>query len=345
MSSLIIIEPPLLLLPSLATAIGLNEAIALQQIHYWLNPRINKNYKEGNFWIYNSYEEWQNQFSFWSIRTIRRIMQSLESKKILISKNFNKNNFNKTKWYTINYEVLDTLNTSKSRIGQLGHSMCPDWTKDKVNLDASYKETETTTKNTNHSIFVFDKIATDNFKEREMLNIWNKIFNQDSNIISLTKLRSKSLKQVLKGYFSNDINNWELFCLKITTSDFLMGKITNFKVTIDWVLKEESIMKILENNYGIIDNSVVKGDIRIKLDEEIRDPIWKQVRLELREKLGEGIFKSWISKLKFSRISNQVVYFDAPTKFIREWITNNFSDDIKQEFNSCGANIKNISVN
>ena len=34
--SLLISEPPLQVLPSLAVKIGLNEAIVLQQIHYWL---------------------------------------------------------------------------------------------------------------------------------------------------------------------------------------------------------------------------------------------------------------------------------------------------------------------
>ena len=37
MSKMIIDDRPLMVLPKLATAIGLNEAIVLQQIHYWLN--------------------------------------------------------------------------------------------------------------------------------------------------------------------------------------------------------------------------------------------------------------------------------------------------------------------
>ena len=37
MSNLLTQEPPLQVLPSLAVAIGLNEAIVLQQVHYLLN--------------------------------------------------------------------------------------------------------------------------------------------------------------------------------------------------------------------------------------------------------------------------------------------------------------------
>jgi len=35
-SSLLIAVPPLIVLPTLATLVGLNEAIFLQQLHYWL---------------------------------------------------------------------------------------------------------------------------------------------------------------------------------------------------------------------------------------------------------------------------------------------------------------------
>ncbi len=36
MNNLLLDEHPLLVMPKLATLIGLNEAIVLQQVHYWL---------------------------------------------------------------------------------------------------------------------------------------------------------------------------------------------------------------------------------------------------------------------------------------------------------------------
>ncbi|MCP6757123.1 replication protein RepO, partial [Klebsiella pneumoniae] len=62
MHALLINEPPLQVLPSLAKAIGLNEALILQQIHYWLNPKHNQNLFKGRYWVYNTYEQWQAQF-------------------------------------------------------------------------------------------------------------------------------------------------------------------------------------------------------------------------------------------------------------------------------------------
>ena len=60
MSNLLIDDYPILVLPKLATEIGLNEAIVLQQMHYWLK-KSNHNY-DGRRWIYNSFPEWQNTF-------------------------------------------------------------------------------------------------------------------------------------------------------------------------------------------------------------------------------------------------------------------------------------------
>ena len=98
-------EYPLLVLPTLAKLIGLNKAIVLQQVHYWLlkNEQNESATKNGKIWCYQSYTKWQEQFPFWDIQTIRRIILSLEEDKILISANFNKLKIDKTKWYTIDY--------------------------------------------------------------------------------------------------------------------------------------------------------------------------------------------------------------------------------------------------
>lgn len=102
MSQYLIDEYPLLIFPKLAVAIGLNESIVLQQIHYWIGKKLNFN--EGYYWVYNSYKGWKDQFPFWSERSIWTIINKLEKKGLLIVANYNKASFDKTKWYRINYE-------------------------------------------------------------------------------------------------------------------------------------------------------------------------------------------------------------------------------------------------
>ncbi|MCS0670010.1 conserved phage C-terminal domain-containing protein [Cytobacillus firmus] len=110
MSSLLVDERPILILPSLAEEMGLNEAVLIQQIHYWLVK--SRHIKEGRKWIYNTYKDWKKQMPFWSHATIGRTIRSLEEKGFLISANFNATKMDKTKWYTIDYKKLDELEAS-----------------------------------------------------------------------------------------------------------------------------------------------------------------------------------------------------------------------------------------
>ncbi|EDT3088997.1 replication protein RepO, partial [Salmonella enterica subsp. enterica serovar Newport] len=63
MSNLLINESPLQVLPTLACAIGLNEAVIVQQMHYWMKD--SQHFYDGRRWIYNSVASWQKQFPFW----------------------------------------------------------------------------------------------------------------------------------------------------------------------------------------------------------------------------------------------------------------------------------------
>ena len=121
MQGLLIDEPPLQVLPSLAVDAGLNEAIILQQCHYWL--KMSNNVHDGYKWIYNSYPKWQKQFPFWSISTIRRAITNLEKEGYLIVGNYNKAGFDNTKWYRIDYEKL-----MNRRPVQNEQTTCSDWT-------------------------------------------------------------------------------------------------------------------------------------------------------------------------------------------------------------------------
>jgi len=162
---LLIHEPPILLLPTLATIVGLNESIVLQQLQYWLSDYAKRNmrehYFEGRYWIYNSYPQWQSQFPFWSVNTIERTIQKMEKAEILLIGNFHRDKFKKAKWYSINYEKLQELYQKHSEtIGKLdrpilGSSMAHNYPIDLSNLGRSISPewgdvyTETTTENTN----------------------------------------------------------------------------------------------------------------------------------------------------------------------------------------------------
>ena len=103
---------PIVVNTTLANEIGLNEAIVLQQINYWIeiNKRAGKNYYDGKYWTYNSIKSWhENNFKFLSVETVRRVFTKLEKSGFIITGNYNKDPRDKTKWYTINDKKLEEL--------------------------------------------------------------------------------------------------------------------------------------------------------------------------------------------------------------------------------------------
>ena len=73
--SLLFEDKPLVINPKLAELIGLNEAIIIQQMNYWLKK--SDNHIDGKTWIYNSAPKWKKQFPFFSESTIKRAIYKL----------------------------------------------------------------------------------------------------------------------------------------------------------------------------------------------------------------------------------------------------------------------------
>ncbi|NLD82333.1 MAG: hypothetical protein GX642_14345 [Smithella sp.] len=112
---LLLDEPPLVVLPSLAEAIGLEAAVVLQQLHFLIRRKLERHKErpdekerdihDGRVWVYNSYCQWkENYFRFLSTRSIQRIFLGLEKQGLIIVGNYNESYLNKTKWYSLNYD-------------------------------------------------------------------------------------------------------------------------------------------------------------------------------------------------------------------------------------------------
>jgi hypothetical protein len=145
-------EPPLQLLPTLAKLIGLHEAIILQQIYYWqiLNQKTGKNYRNGYHWTYNTYEDWQAQFPFLSLSTIKRTINRLESQNLLVSDNFNRIKIDRTKWYRVDLNTLESL--IRCPLGQSD-------TMDSVNLTSPLPETIQKEGNPSHELGILSAVS------------------------------------------------------------------------------------------------------------------------------------------------------------------------------------------
>ena len=92
----------------LAKLIGLNEAVVLQRIHGLIvfNQKEGRNKHDGRTWTYNPMRRWHEKyFPFLCLRTVERVFASLISKGLLVRGRYNKHPFDRTGWYTIDYEM------------------------------------------------------------------------------------------------------------------------------------------------------------------------------------------------------------------------------------------------
>ncbi len=55
---------------------------------------------------------------------------------------------------------------------------------------------------------------------------------------------------------------------------------------------------------------------------------WQSIKKELREKLGNDIFESWIKKIELVEEFHNYILFSVSTRFIRDWIVSRYLDQI-----------------
>lgn len=169
-NSLLISEPPLQVIPSLAVALkSVDKAIILQQIHYWLQR--SKNIEDGHHWVFNTVKEWHQQFPWLAEKTVQRYLKDLCDKGLLITGNFNKANFDRTKWYRINYQALDKLANSKGTDSPNGKEPVVPIQRDSVTQPIPLEYTETTQENNNIKS-ISDNLDKPDY-EQEFNFLWN----------------------------------------------------------------------------------------------------------------------------------------------------------------------------
>lgn len=149
---------PLVVDVEIAEKIGLNESIIIRQLHYWLtiNEIKKNNLFDGKVWCYNSIKEWkETNFPFWSAATIKRTFQSLEKLNLINKMKNPKNKWDRTIWYTIDYDKYAKLFDEESikkpdqnDLVKLHQSIRSNCTNRLGQNDQIYNITENTTENT-----------------------------------------------------------------------------------------------------------------------------------------------------------------------------------------------------
>lgn len=124
-SRALIAEPPLLVLPSLAVAVGVNQAILLQQLHFLgLNRRPDRH---GQRWVALGNADLLHTFPFWSRNTVWRMVWQLRDRALLTIREAP----GEPHAYRLEYDAIDAVvaEVTLPRVGtdpaQDGHGTLP----------------------------------------------------------------------------------------------------------------------------------------------------------------------------------------------------------------------------
>ena len=264
--SMLLNDPPEFFNPRLAVEIGLNESIVLQKIHYWIvnNERNGINYHEGRYWSFNSIKKWRDDFfPWWSVDTVKRTFKSLENKELLIVGNFNKKGYDKTKWYTINYQKLYSNHCNNSLVqnapmewGKMHQSIsakCP---------NALMQNAPTNTIDYTNTTQVFtqqQELLLEHEKEVSLLKDFLSRSYTDEyafkiiNLLDELNKDSRYLEEKIEVAKSRKLNNKQGYLIEAVRQDYKnisgnkVNKFQNFDSTVDKYTADELEEKIRQS--------------------------------------------------------------------------------------------------
>ena len=112
-----------------AVKYGVDESIMIKNFQFWImkNKANEKNFHDGRTWTFNSKKAFVEIFPFWTEKQIRRILDSLIQKNILITGNYNKMSYDRTLWYAFKDNTIcpNSLIEQTEQSDQIDQTVAP----------------------------------------------------------------------------------------------------------------------------------------------------------------------------------------------------------------------------
>ena len=230
---------------------GIEEAIIVHNLYFWIIKNIANNVHEhnGKFWTYNSNNAFVALFPYMNKTKICRVMAHLESEGIIIKDNFNKDNRDRTLWYSFADEGINILNDcgydiSKMTKCTVQNELCkiqnepPLPYNKQTNNKQEYKK-----ENIDNKLSIKEK-KEKSFSKKERIDYdaivkcWNET---NPTLQSVRMLNDKRKKQIRTLLASNNATVDDLMkAIKIISmSSFCQGKNDrNWRASFDWLIKD-----------------------------------------------------------------------------------------------------------
>ena len=86
------------------------------------------------------------------------------------------------------------------------------------------------------------------------------------------------------------------------------------------------------------------GSEEIKNNLKLPESIWQEVRVKLRNEVGEVAFKSWLAQLVFIGKNSDHLKLAIPNQFLRDWVVPHYGDKIKSIWKSIDSQIQSVEI-
>ena len=87
----------------------------------------------------------------------------------------------------------------------------------------------------------------------------------------------------------------------------------------------------------------MKNSLNKNLNKNSADILnWELIQEDFKIKFGRDVFESWLKKMELIEIKSDHLLISVPTRFIRDWITSRYLDNVIQVIKSHNKNIQRI---
>ncbi|ETO12378.1 hypothetical protein RFI_22253 [Reticulomyxa filosa] len=162
---------------------------------------------------------------------------------------------------------------------------------------------------------------------KEMVTIWNEEFRYSIKPIKAycSKNTNVKLYHLYKETFSEDLEKWKNYALKVNSSKFLMGEKptkTGFKAVFSWLVKQDVVEDILNGAYGVGDRELDKNNLSQNIEKQkelivqkTNDKIVEYIKNNISESKEKYEFNSYVLEKRFED--------DGDRYCIKHLVTNN----------------------
>lgn len=259
---------------TVAKEYGVNEAIMIANFQFWIskNKANGKNFVDGHYWTYNSKRAFLELFPFWTEQNIKTILKHLKDQGVIITGNYNKNNYDHTLWYAFADD-----NTWLNNIKQNNTSLSENQPIDRLELTNRAAETNRPIPdiipdiNTNIKTDILSCVHAQEPKpnssvfDTKTMELWNSIAEKYklAKVSIITPKRHTALLARMKDIGVMDLDEFfEKIRKAVKESTFLRGKEyvqtangyesrnKEWRCDFDFFLQQKSLVRAIEGGYA-----------------------------------------------------------------------------------------------